>query len=112
MRWLGAHTTARDVVLAPLGFSNSLASFATARTVEGHIFLTFDMALRERQLHTFYGAADSTASRLAVLRATDATYVVYDAHDAEEGPFDPRRLPGLRTVFAAPGMTVLRVALQ
>jgi hypothetical protein len=109
MRWLGAHTTTRDVVLAPLGFSNSLASFATTRIVEGHIFLTFDMALRERQLRAFYAAAGSDAARRAALRATEATYVVYDAYDAEEGPFDPRRLSGLHTVFVAPGVAVLRV---
>jgi hypothetical protein len=109
MRWLGAHTSVHDVVLAPLGFSNSLASFAAARIVEGHEFLTFDMRLRERQSRVFYGATGSTTGRLAALRATGATYVVYDTHDAEDGPFDPRGLPGLRTVFVSGGVAVLLV---
>ncbi|HWE63716.1 MAG TPA: hypothetical protein VHB98_18535, partial [Chloroflexota bacterium] len=70
---------------------------------------TFDMPLRERQLQVFYGARAPVTARLAALRATRATFVVYDAYYGEDGPFDPRGLPGLRTVVVASGTAVLRV---
>jgi hypothetical protein len=67
-QWLAAHTTERDVVLAPLGFSN----------------------------------------RLPVLTDTTADYIVYDSGDTEDGTFDPRTLPALRTAFANGQVTILK----
>jgi hypothetical protein len=95
--------------LAPAGFSNGLPSQAPCRTVFGHIFLTFDTNLRESQVRTFYGDEETTAVRLAALRATGANLVVYDPQDNEDGSFDPRGLPGLRQVYALDGYAILSV---
>jgi hypothetical protein len=100
IQWIAQHTSERDVLLAAPGFSNGLVGMASCRVVAGHGFMTFDLPLRERQLSLFYGASTGVSERLAVLRATTADYVVYDAQDAENGPFDPRGLPGLRPLYA------------
>ena len=110
VRWLAAHANARDVVLAPFEFSNVVPIEASCRLVWGHDYQTFDYAARRRQVRTFYGAAQPAPARLGALRATGAGYVVYDGHDREDGPFDPRRLPGLRPVFSSGDVAVLRLA--
>jgi hypothetical protein len=107
-QWLAAHTTERDVVLAPLGFSNRLPAVATCRLVAGHGLMTFDMPLRERLLRLFYGLNTAAAARLQVLTSTTANYVVYDVGDTEDGSFDPRTLPSMRTAYANSQVTILR----
>jgi|GEM_PF-1379113 len=109
MRWLGTHARSGDLVLAPLAFSNQLGALAPTRMATGHVFLTFDMPVRERQLRILYGTDQPEAARLQVVRATAARYVVYDSQDAEEGTFDPRSLPGLRIAYANAECAVLRV---
>lgn len=110
MRWLGSHARPDALVLAPLAFSNGLGARASTRMATGHVFLTFDMPARERQLRILYGTDQSAAARLQVVRATGASFVVYDRQDAEEGTFDPRSLPGLSIVYANAECAVLRVA--
>lgn len=109
LRWLGTHTTRADLVLAPTGDSNAIPDFASCRLITGYDLLTFDAALRNRQLHAFYGPYVPATRRLATLRQIGADYVVYDLHDGEDGPFNPRALPGLRIVFATTTTAVLRV---
>ncbi len=110
MNWIGAHCSERDVVLAPLGFSNRLPSVARSRLVAGYGLLTFDMTLRDEQLHAFYDPSTSPQQRVVVLRATSADLVVYDPTDSEDGTFDPRGMPGLEQVFASGDVAVLRVS--
>jgi hypothetical protein len=108
--WLAAHAHASDVVLAPMGFSNMAADYATCRFVTGYQTLTFDIRQRDQQLHLFYGRTTPPTLRLAVLRAVDPRYVVYDAADPEDGPADPRSVPELERVFAAPGIAIYAVS--
>ena len=110
MRWLGSHARSGALVLAPLAFSNGLGALAPTRMATGHVFLTFDMPARERQLRILYGTDQPVAARLQMIRDTAASYVVYDRQDAEEGTFDPRSLPGLHIVYANAECAVLGVA--
>jgi hypothetical protein len=109
LQWLARHGSPRDVVLAPFFFGNVVTEASRVRVVAGGYDQTGDFAVRYPQLQTFFGASSTTASRLRALRATSATLVVYDGHDPYEGPFDPRVLPGLRTVFARGDVAILRV---
>jgi hypothetical protein len=109
MIWLAAHTTQRDVVLAPLGFSNQLPRYARARLVAGHGQVTFDMTLRMRQLQQFYDPRTSPGDRERVLRATSADLVVYDADDPEDGTYRPAASGLLRVIYHSQTVTVLRV---
>jgi hypothetical protein len=107
--WLAQHTTARDVILAPYAFGNIVPTAARAHVVEGDYDHTWDYAVRRVQVQRFYGSATAMAAREQTLRATRADYVIYDGQDADDGPFDPSHLPGLRVAYAAGGVTVLRV---
>ena len=108
--WLAAHARPTDVVLAPRGFSNRLPARARVQVVFGHVYLTFDTAVRERQVRTFYAVDSAPAARLRALRALEATLVVFDRDDPEDGTYDPGALPVLRPVYADADVTVLRVA--
>jgi len=109
LQWLARHTTPSDVVLAPLFFGNVVPERLNVHVVAGEYYQTYDFSLRYPQLQTFYGATSTTAARLSALHATCATLVVYDGSDTFEGPFDPRGLPGLRTVFVSGDVAILRV---
>ena len=109
MQWIAAHSNESDVVLAPLGFSNQLPEVAHCRLVAGHGFLTFDMPLRDRQLHAFYDPTTSPSLRLAVLQATSADLVVFDPTDSEDGTFDPKDMSVLAPVFSSGGITVSKL---
>jgi hypothetical protein len=109
VRWLAAHAGPRDVVLAPLFFGNIVPEASVAHVVAGEYDQTYDYAVRYPQLLTFYNPRSTDAAREQVLRATGATFVVYDADDYQEGSFDPRGMQGLRVVFASSGVAVLRV---
>jgi hypothetical protein len=109
LRWLGAHAGPRDVVLAPFLFGNVLPEASSARVVAGEYDQTYDFAVRYPQLQIFYSPQSTLPDRLRVLRDTGATLVVYDAQKPQEGAFDPRGMPGVRTVFSAGDVAVLRV---
>jgi hypothetical protein len=109
VQWLAQHGTARDVVLAPFMFGNVVTEASRAHVVAGEYDQTYDFAVRYPQLQAFYGATSTTTARLQALKATGATLVVYDGHNGDEGPFDPRRLPELHTVFVSGDVAILRV---
>jgi len=109
LRWLALHTTSHDVVLAPFFFGNVAVERMPAHVVAGDYDLTVDFPQRYPQLQTFFDANTATATRLKTLRATHATFVVYDPEDPQEGAFDPRTLPNLQTAFTAGDITVLHV---
>lgn len=108
-RWLATHGTQRDVLLAPLGFSNLVPTMASVRVVAGHAYQTLDFGLRHEEVQTFFGDHSAMHARLRALLATQATLVAYVVQDPEDGSFDPRGLPYLHSVFAGPGITILRV---
>ncbi len=70
---------------------------------------TYDLAVRYPEVLAFYGSLSSRQVRMAALRATDATLVVYDGEDGLEGPFDPRTLPALQIVFLYGDVAIMRV---
>jgi hypothetical protein len=109
LQWLASHCTEHDVLLAPFLFGNVVPEASRVHVVAGEYDQTYDFAVRYPQLQTFYGATSTIASRLHVLKATGATLVVYDGHNGAEGPFDPRGLPGLRSVFTSGDVAILRV---
>lgn len=81
-RWIAAHASAHDIVLAPLGFSNVLPSEITGiRVVSGHEYQTLDYPLRRTQVDTIYNAALPAATRVSAMRATGATLVVDERLD-------------------------------
>jgi hypothetical protein len=112
LHWLAQNGTPNDVVLAPFRFGNVIPERSTVHVVAGHGDQTYDLDIRGPELATFFGARSTVAQRLQVLRETGATLVAYDGSDLDEGPFDPRGLPGLRVVFAGGNVAILRVHLD
>ena len=112
VRWIGAHATTHDVVLAPVLFSNVLPEASNARVVAGEPDLGYDYDTRYPQVQAFFNPGSSAATRLAILRETGTTLVVYDPstlYGLADGNTDPRGLAGLRLAYARGGLNVYRV---
>lgn len=106
--WLAAHAGPDDVVLAPFTLGNVLPGFCRCRVVVGEYSQTYDFRFRFDQMQAFFDPASSAATRRALLRATRATYVVWDPVGSLNGQFDPRGMPGLRLVFDSQAAAVLQ----
>jgi len=106
--WLAAHAGPDDVVLAPFTLGNVLPGLCRCRVVVGEYSQTYDFRFRFDQMQAFFDPARSAATRRALLRATGATYVVWDPVGSLNGQFDPRGMPGLRLVFDSQAAAVLQ----
>jgi hypothetical protein len=112
VRWIGAHATTHDVLLAPVLFSNVVPEASEARVVAGEPDLGYDYDTRYPQVQTFFSPATSSSARLQILRETGATLVVYDPYfnyGLDRGNRDPGGLPALRLVYTYAGLHVYRV---
>ena len=106
--WLAAHAGPDGVVLAPFTLGNVLPGFCRCRVVVGEYSHTWDFRVRFDQMQAFFDPATTTQARRALLRATRATYVVWDPVGSLNGQFDPRGMPGLRLVFNSQAAAVLQ----
>src|SRR5207248_10306468 len=75
--WLGAHSTAHDVVLASTRFANPLAGVIDGRVVHGHIVATLHSPQKKALVQGFFGTDASPADRSAMLQQSQATFVAF-----------------------------------
>jgi hypothetical protein len=112
VQWIGSHTSAHDVLLAPVLFSNIVPEASEARVVAGEPDLGYDYDTRYPQVQTFFSPSTSAATRLQILRETGATLVVYDPYflyGLDKGNSDPGGLGALHLAYSCGELKVYRV---
>ena len=75
LRWLGANTSAADVVLASAQLGNFIPAYAAARVVYGHPFETIDAPIREALVNSFFAGQLSSAGAEALLADFGVTHI-------------------------------------
>jgi hypothetical protein len=107
--WLGAHSTARDVVLASTEFANPLAGAIDGRVVHGHIVATLHSDQKEALVKRFFGADTTPQDRSDLLTESQATLVAVGPRERALGASDLSDQPGLTLVYDRDGVQLYRV---
>jgi hypothetical protein len=107
--WLGAHTTAQDVVLASTEFANPLAGTIDGRVVHGHIVATLHSAQKEALVQGFFAPETTPAERARLLRDSHATLVAFGPRERALGAADLSAQPDLVLVYDRDGVQLYRV---
>jgi hypothetical protein len=76
LKWLGAHTTDRDVVMSDWRFGNLLPIYADARVFVGHPIETVGYAEKRALVDRYFDPSTSEADRQAVIDRWKITWVV------------------------------------
>ena len=108
--WLGAHSTAQDVVLASTEFANPLAGDIDGRVVHGHIVATLHSDQKEALVKRFFGADTTPQDRSDLLTESQATLVAVGPRERALGVSDLSDQPGLTLIYDRDGVQLYRVA--
>ena len=107
--WLGAHSTASDVVLASTELSNPLVGVIDGRVVHGHIVATFNSDAKQAMVGRFFAADATVAERSAVLLESHATLVAFGPRERALGATSLHGMDGLRLIYDADGVQIYRL---
>ena len=107
--WLGAHSTARDVVLASTEFANPLVGDIDGRVVHGHIVATLHSDEKASLVKRFFAAETTPDERSELLRASQATLVAVGPRERQLGLTDLTAQPGLNLIYDRDGVQLYRV---
>jgi hypothetical protein len=107
--WIGAHSSANDVVLASTEFSNPLAGAIDGRVVHGHIVATLHSRGKQMLLSQFFAANATPAQRSEALAASGATLVAFGPRERDLGVSDLSGQPELDLQYDRGGVQVFRV---
>jgi hypothetical protein len=108
--WLGAHSTAQDVVLASTEFANPLVGDIDGRVVHGHIVATLHSDEKEALVKRFFAADTTPQERGDLLSRSQATLVAVGPHERALGVTDLTAQPGLDLIYDQDGVQFYRVA--
>ena len=108
--WLGAHSTAADVVLASTEFANPLVGEIDGRVVHGHIVATLHSDAKKAQVKAFFSGAAAPEERSRILAETGATIVAFGPRERALGATDPSEQPELALIYDRDGVQLFRVA--
>ena len=108
--WLGAHTTAADVVLASTEFANPLVGEIDGRVVHGHIVATLHSDAKKAQVRAFFSSTATAEERSRILAETGATIVAFGPRERALGASDPVGQPDLALIYDQDGVQLFRVA--
>jgi hypothetical protein len=107
--WLGAHSTARDVVLASTELANPLAGAIDGRVVHGHIVATLHSEQKESLVKQFFAAETTPRQRRDLLAESGATLVAVGPRERALGVTDLAAQPGLDLIYDQDGVQLYRV---
>jgi hypothetical protein len=102
LKWLGTHTTDRDVVLSDWRFGNLLPIYADARVFVGHPIETIGYQKKRAEVDRFFDPSTTTADRQAVIDRWQITFVV--------APTDRPAPPNGQIVFKQGALNILQIA--
>lgn len=109
LRWLGAHSSPRDVVLSGLTLGQFVPVYADAHTFLGHWAQTARFYEKREAVARFFQRAATDDERRALLGRYGVTYVLYGAEERALGSFDPAASTLLEPAFSDGATTVFRV---
>jgi hypothetical protein len=107
--WLGAHSTAQDVVMASTEFANPLAGAIDGRVVHGHIVATLHSEQKESLVKRFFAADTTPQQRGDLLAESRATLVAVGPRERALGVADLSAQPGLDLIYDQDGVQLYRV---
>jgi hypothetical protein len=107
--WLGAHSTAQDVVLASTELANPLAGTIDGRVVHGHIVATLHSDQKAAWVQRFYAVDALPPERADLIRLSGATVVALGPRERALGATDLSSQPGLNLVYDMDGVQFFRV---
>jgi hypothetical protein len=107
--WLGAHSGAREVVMAGPRTSNRVPRYSHDAVVAGYEFSTVRYAEKLAGVRRFYGASTEEAERRRLLRELRVRYVIHGPEERRIGAYDPARSDFLAEVFRDGPTTVYEV---
>lgn len=111
LRWLDAHASDGQSVLAALQVNQFVASRTGARPHVAHWAMTVDYQRRLKEVAAFFNAETSPADRVAILQQCRTRYVLAGRAERKLGDFDPTTAPFLRATFSAGETVVYEVSL-
>ncbi|MGI9148899.1 MAG: hypothetical protein ACR2IK_20510 [Chloroflexota bacterium] len=110
--WLGANSTAQDVVLASVEFGNPLAGAIDGRVVDGHTVATLHSAQKDALVHSFYAFDAPVQERTDIVQRTGATIIALGPAERALGATELSSQPGFHMVYDRQGVQLFRVVAQ
>jgi hypothetical protein len=107
--WLGAHSGAREVVMAGPRTSNRVPRYSHAAVVAGYPFSTVRYAEKIEDVRRFYRASTEESERRRLLAELRVRYVIHGTEERRFGAYDPARSEFLAEVFRDGPTTVYEV---